>query len=232
MPYKLPRAIITKEMTSILKREIQKQGIEILKAPKTLLKQLKKIQDEVLSHETPLHLVRCKLPGALGHGIFLHPNAKPIKKDQLIGPYSGFANIVWQNEESDSCFAFAPITDMHLTKDEQKIFDSKRKFHPARRYAFDVDADKEGNFIRFVNHSNKPNVSAHLYSVGKNDFDLTPSIIEVFYLASKTIKPGEQLLVNYEGDDGSYWDSLGIKPLKITPQTFTLDSNGQLITKN
>ena len=35
-----------------------------------------------------------KLPHDLGHGIFLHPDAAPILKDQVIGPYAGELSIV------------------------------------------------------------------------------------------------------------------------------------------
>ena len=133
----------------------------------------------------------------------------------MIAPYSGTVNLAPQEYGDGSDYIFSLLSDLHLTKAEQKLFDPKNKFHPRRLYSLDLDADKRGNFTRYINHSSKPNVEARLWAVGS-------SPCEIVYVAKKTIRPGEQLLVCYDGEDKSYWGPLKIKPVPITPQTFRL----------
>ncbi len=222
MKYKLPRQTIPLSMHGIIRREIRKQKMDVLKIGKKNLQELAKICLEIQEKGLPDYLVCKKLPKNLGFGIFLHPKAKPIQKGQIIGPYSGKVALLPQNAPGDSSYAFAPIVDIVLSKKEQKLFDKESQYRPNRLYALDVDAEKEGNFIRFINHSTKPNVIAHLFKVPKNSVGLDPSPIEVIYVAKKTICPGEQLLVCYEGDGSSYWNNLGIRPLPMTPKTFQI----------
>lgn len=230
MKFRTPRAVMDPEIAQIAAREIRKQKIEVIKATQKNLKELKKICDAVEISGLPGYLVCKKLPNGLGKGIFLHPKAKPIKKGTIIGPYSGKASIIGQNDPGDSAYAFAPICEIRLTKKEQARFDPKRSFHPRRLYALDIDAIEEGNFIRFVNHSEKPNVEALLYRIPKNSLNLPPSPAEVMYVAKKTIRPGEQLLVSYEGEDKSYWNSLNIKPVPVDPRTYLLSESGQIVS--
>ncbi|HSX14183.1 MAG TPA: SET domain-containing protein-lysine N-methyltransferase [Chlamydiales bacterium] len=212
-------------MIEVVEEEIQKQDLDVVKATKRQLLELKKICDEIEQHGLPSYLVLKKLPGALGHGIFLHPEAKPIPKGRIIGTYSGKVSFCPQSRPGDSVYSFAPISDIRLSKERQKILDPKSRFHPKRLYSMDIDAEKTGNFIRFVNHSHKPNLVSYLFTIPKNPYGLSPSPIEVIYLADKTIRPGEQLLISYEGDDGTYWKHLKIEPVSITPQTYQLDSD-------
>lgn len=233
MKFKLPRQVLDPEIVKIAKREIKKQKIEVLRAGKKIQKELAEICKAIKDKGLPDYLVCKKLPNGLGSGIFLHPEAKPILKGKIIGTYSGNVSILSQTAPDDSAYAFAPIVDIQLSKAEQAYFDPTRSYHPKRLYALDVDAIKTGNFTRFINHSAKPNIVAHLYKIPTNSFDLTPSPVEVIYLARKTIRPGEQLLVSYEGDDKSYWSYLKIKPAPITPRTFLLSPSLKVIqTKN
>lgn len=183
--------------------------------------ELASVLTEIERSTLPKNLVRKKLRGKLGFGIFLHPKAKPILKGQLIAPYSGEVSIVAQNQDDDACYAFDPVVDFHLTKEEQKKFDPKNRYHPRRLYALKLDAAKTGNFTRFINHSSKPNVVAYLVSTRANPY-------EIIYFAKKTIQPGEQLLVSYEDEEKSYWGILGIKPFPMTPQTFKLNTSLKL----
>lgn len=171
------------------------------------------------------------MPRGLGSGIFLHPKADPIAKGEVIGPYAGRVSIVPQNVAEDALYAFEPLDHIHLTKEEQAHFDPARPYHPRRLYSMLVDALKEGNFARFINHSEKPNLIAEFFRIPKNRFGLEPSPIEVVYVTGKKILPGEQLLVSYEGDDHSYWSGLKIKPIPITPQTFRVDDSLKVISK-
>lgn len=229
MKYKLPRQRVPLSMYPIIAREIRKQKIEVLKVGKKNLNELASICRAIEKNGLPDHLICKKLPKKLGFGIFLHPEAKPIRKGQIIGPYSGIVALLPQNAPGDSSYAFAPIVDIVLSKKEQTLFDKKNRYRPNRFYAIDVDAEKKGNFIRFINHSEKPNVVAHLFKVPANSLGLDPSPIEVIYVAKKTIHPGEQLLVCYEGDGSSYWKNLKIRPIPITPKTFRLTKNQNFV---
>jgi hypothetical protein len=222
MKYRLARQSIDHNLNRIILREIRKQRIPIIRMGKKNLRELAIVCKAIETTGLPDHLVCKKLPKKLGSGIFLHPKAKPILKGEVIGPYSGIVSILPQNAPGDSCYAFAPIVDILLSRKEQELFDKDNVYRSNRLYAIDVDAEKEGNFIRFVNHSEKPNVVSHLFKIPKNDEGLEVSPLEVVYVAKKTIHPGEQLLISYEGDGNTYWNQLGIKPFPITPRTFFL----------
>lgn len=229
MKYQLPRHILKPDIISVIQREIRRQKIEVIRLNKKNLQELAQVCRAIEEKGLPSNLVCKKLPDGLGSGIFLHPKAKPILVDQVIGPYSGEVSLQPQNAPGDSSYAFAPIVNILLSKKEQAIFDPEHSYRPNRLYALDVDAHLKGNFIRFVNHSEKPNVVAHLFKIPPNTLGLEPSPIEVIYVAKKTIHPGEQLLICYEGEDGSYWKNLKIRPLPINPKTFRLDASLKVV---
>jgi hypothetical protein len=230
--FKLPRPLLNPRMLKVAAKEVRRQKVVVLRANRFELQELAEITREIESRGLPKNLIRKKLPGGIGHGIFLHPKAEPILKGQIIAPYSGEMSIIPQSLAEDSLYAFEPLANILLTKEEQKYFDSKRPYHPKRLYAMYVDALKTGNFTRFINHSEKPNLVAEFYQIPSNSFGLAPSPIEVIYVAKKKIRPGEQLLVNYDGDEHSYWTSVGIKPVPITPTTFLLDASLKLNSQN
>jgi hypothetical protein len=216
-------------MIKIISREVRKQKIYTPKADKNKLKQIAEVSHAIEKEGLPKNLVRKKLPKALGYGIFLHPKAKPILKGQIIAPYAGEVLFVPQNLPDDSLYAFEPISNIILNKEEQAHFDAHHRYHPRRFYSMHVDAAKKGNFTRFINHSAKPNIVAEFFSIPPNSFGLAPSPIDVVYVAKRTIHPGEQLLVSYEGDDNSYWNALDIQPLPITAKTFQLDDSLKIV---
>ncbi|MGB7977990.1 MAG: SET domain-containing protein [Chlamydiales bacterium] len=215
MKFNLKRQTISEDILKIVSRTWKKKDLDSYNLTKKNLKELSKVLNEIEQWTLPRYLVRVKLKGKLGYGIFLHPKAEPILAGQVIAPYAGEVSIVPQNETDDADYAFDPVTDFHLTKEEQAKFDPKKRYHPRRLYALKLDAAKKGNFTRFINHSDKPNVVAYLVSSRSNPY-------EIIYFAKKTIRPGEQLLVCYEDDQESYWGVLGIKPFPMTPQTFRL----------
>lgn len=229
MKYKLPRPVFSETLIKMLEREALKQKMYLCKASAKVIQELKAMCQIIEKSGLPEYLVLKKLPEPMGYGIFLHPKAKPLKKGKVLGSYGGEAYVIPQNLPDESAYAFAPMEDLILKKDEQKHLDPKRDFHPSRKYIFNIDAEKEGNFTRFINHSEKPNILARLLIVPKNKSGLTSSPMEVIYSVKKTINPGEQLLVSYEDGEESYWSVLKIKPEPIFPNTFTIDENLNLI---
>lgn len=228
MRFKLARQQISEELCALASKKIRQNKIYIPTATKNHLIDIAAIGKKIQKKGLPKHLVRKKLRGKLGYGIFLRPNAKPILKGEAIAPYSGEVSLVAQNAEDDSDYIFSLITDLLLTKEEQHLLDPGIRYHPRRLYSIDLDAEKRGNFTRFINHSEKPNVEAHLLRIPANSLGLKPAAFEIIYIAKKTIRPGEQLLVCYEGEEKSYWGAKKIKPFPMTPKTFQIDSAGNL----
>jgi hypothetical protein len=229
MKYQLSRQLDNEEIRAVIAREVRRQKIYLPALPKNYLKELAQVEQEIEKQGLPKYLVLKKLPGKLGYGIFLHPKAKPILRGQIIAPYTGEVMFVPQNVVDDSAYAFELMEKIILTRAEQGRLDGKHRYHPRRRYCVHVEALKKGNFTRFINHSEQPNVVAGLYKIPTNPYGLLPSPLEVIYRAQKKIHPGEQLLVCYEGDDASYWSAMGIKPIPIIPTTFQLNSLLKLV---
>ena len=231
MEFNLPRSEIIQKLKELGSKKIKQNRIYVPRATKKNLKELVVILEEIEKHGLPKHLVLKKLKKDLGHGIFLHPEAKPILKGEVIAPYSGEVFIIPQNQEDSSDYTFSLISDLLLTREEQLYWDPKKRYHPRRLYSIDLDAYKKGNFTRYINHSGKPNIEAHFLRIPANTLGLLPTPFELLYIAKKTIRPGEQLLVCYEGEDKSYWGALKIKPFPMTPKTFQLNSSLEIMTR-
>jgi len=230
MEFRLPRQEINQKLIDLGNKKLKQNKIRVPRAPKKTLKELLAILEEIRKNGLPKYLVIKKLKKKLGYGIFLHPKAKPILKGEPIAPYSGEVFIFPQNSEDTTDYAFALISDLHLTKQEQLDWDANRRYHPRRLYSIDLDAEKKGNFTRFINHSDRPNVEAMFLSIPANSLGLAPAPFELIYVAKKTIRPGEQLLVSYEPEEKNYWGALNIKPFPMTPKTFRLNSSLELVS--
>lgn len=223
MNYRLPRQIVGSKILEFISKEIKRQKLPVTRASNNRLKEIIAVSRSIKQRGIPKHLVCKKLPHKLGRGIFLRLDAKPILRHQLIAPYSGEVSIVPENKEDDTAYAFSVVSDFHLTKEQQTLFDSNNFYHPRRLYSLKLDALKKGNFTRFINHSETPNLIACAFLIpSKNSYGLAPAPIEIFYVAKKTIQPGEQLLVCYEEEEKSYWGAINIKPFPMTPKTFQL----------
>lgn len=223
MIFKLTRHKICNILNTFASRWARRDKVYIPYASEKLLKQLASISRKIQKKGLPKNLVIKKLKNNLGHGIFLHPKAEPIARGDAIAFYAGEVSIVPQLDDSSSDYVFSLFTDLRLNCEEQKLFDPKNRFHPRRLYSIDLDADRIGNFTRFINHSEEPNLEATLFRIAANPYGLRPSPFEIIYHARKTIRPGEQLLICYEGEDKSYWGVTNTTPFPMTPQTFKLD---------
>jgi hypothetical protein len=228
MEFKLPRQEITKLLNDFAFRSVRRQKIYVERASKNNLSEIAAVSREIEEYGLPKHLVLKKLKGKLGFGIFLHPDAKPILKGEAIAPYAGEVYIAPQNQGEGSDYAFSLISDLVLSRKEQSILDPKNRYHPRRLYSLDLDADKKGNFTRYINHSVKPNVEAPMLRFPAN-FRGGPATFEIVYMAKKTIHPGEQLLVCYEDEKKGYWGAIGVKPFPMTPKTFRLNASLEII---
>lgn len=230
MKHKLSRQLTTNTLNKLISREIKKQNLSIPTCSKKTLQEMASLLPLIEKKGLPPSLVCRKLPHSLGYGIFLHPKAEPITRGTLIAPYSGLLSLEPQYDPDDSDYAFAPLADIRLKSKEQALFDPKRRYHPRRLYILNLDAQKQGNFTRFINHSEKPNLIIHYQRVPKNPYGLAPTPLEVFYFAKKAIRPGEQLLVSYEDPkEKTYWGAMNIKPYPLEPKTFTLSPSLRVV---
>ncbi|EKE08008.1 MAG: hypothetical protein ACD_17C00398G0003 [uncultured bacterium] len=215
MSFNLKTSRFSKDFSEIIDRQFQKRDLHLHRLRRKGLKELEEVYGEIQSYGIPQKYVKKKLKGNIGYGIFLQVEADPILKGEIIALYTGQVILEAQMDADDGDYSFDVVTGLTLTQKEQKKFDPRRPFSPRRLYDIKVDATKIGNFTRFINHSHVPNIVAFLV-------DLPDAGYQILYKAQKKIRPGEQLLVNYEGEEESYWAPLGIKPYPMTPRTFCL----------
>lgn len=116
----------------------------------------------------------------VGHGVFAEEN---IKKGQMIGEYTGIVK---------------PVNFSNRVED----FDYAWGFPHPTKYV--IDSKDAGNFTRFVNHSNHPNVEM-MYVPIDNKWHL-------IYVANQDIKKDQQLLADY---GRPYWRGRGIRPYHL-----------------
>lgn len=122
----------------------------------------------------------------IGHGAFADED---IEEGQMIGEYTGTVIQRMKSKDFDFSYGWSLIAP---------------EYHRDSVPAFFVDARKSGNFTRFINHSCYPNVSAIvIYS---------QEAWHMVYVASRLIKSGEQLLVNY---GAGYWSHKTCQPIEI-----------------
>ncbi len=229
MDFNLQRQEISEELLLFCVQKIKQNKIKIPAASEEVIKGLPAILQAIKKDGLPTHLLIKKLKGNLGSGVFLHHKAEPILKGEPIAPYAGEVYICPQHMENDSNYVFGLIPDLQLNKVEQCRWDPDRCYHPRRLYSVDLDAEKKGNFTRFINHSEEPNITAQFVRIPKNSEGLEASPFELIYVAKRKISPGEQLLVCYEGNERSYWGALKIKPVHMTPKTFCLNKHGDVV---
>jgi hypothetical protein len=186
------------------------------------IKEMAGTMETIRKGKLPKDLVRKKLNDNLGYGIFLDPEADPLSPGQVIAFYAGEISLVPQYAPDESGYAFSLVENLNLNKEEQKKWDTSRRYHPKRLYSIKLDAWKKGNFTRFINHSEKPNVAAYTVCIPKNPYGITPTPLAVVYFVKKKVLPGEQLLVSYEDGAKNYWNKSQGKPFPMTPRTFRL----------
>lgn len=124
----------------------------------------------------------------VGYGVF---SATELEKDTFIGEYTGVIQEAEENagEELDKGGFESDYSWYYLEEIEQAP-------------TLEISGRFEGNELRYVNHSNEPNV------------DVEHALIDgywiIFFKAARKIKADEQLLISY-GD--AYWED-GWRDLK------------------
>jgi hypothetical protein len=103
-------------------------------------------------------------PGELGYGVYTTAKTQ-IKKGQYVEEYIGDI----RPPDAESMYRFVIPPDLCV-----------------------IDAEKGGNWTRFINSGCKPNLKAWASTVGKRHC--------ILFQASKNIGPGEELLFSYGGE--------------------------------
>ena len=113
----------------------------------------------------------CWISDILGYGLF---SRGVLEKGTFVGEYTG---PVRQVQKKD------PDINAYCAKYPTKLF--------SKGY-FVIDASEHANEMRFVNHSDTPNLSA-VYICDRN-------LVHTAFIAKKNIQPGEELTIDYGKD--------------------------------
>ncbi|MFY7842808.1 MAG: SET domain-containing protein-lysine N-methyltransferase [Rhabdochlamydiaceae bacterium] len=205
--------------------------IKIIKRQKTSLPQplssfdcsaLSRINSFMKAQQDPPYFIKKWINAQIKEGIFLHPMSYPLEKGEIVACYAGELELEEKKMCNQDSYTFHLLEEIVLTKKEQYLLGGEISYDPQKRYTLKVNAEKKGNFTRFINHSEKPNVMAYLTRIKKNVYGLEPSLIEIVFVARKRIHPGCQLLIDY---GQNYWARLGVDPFPLLENTYRLDSN-------
>jgi hypothetical protein len=167
----------------------------------------------IANKKLPLNLCRVKIDDEkLGFGIFLKKTAECINKDSFIGFYTGrieATHLDYRDRENRYLFLITRLVSPSLSENNNSGNEI---------IYFVINAKDEGNFTRYINHSEDCNVKAQLVvdDIGN---------IEIGFFASKTIEPGSQLLIDY---GKSYWELESRTLIPINPETYVIDAEEQI----
>ena len=122
-----------------------------------------------------------------------------IKKGDMVTEYTGIVEEDTPFDE-DNLYLWDYPTVIYQTLPNKK----RRK-----KFKFCINAEKTGNFARFINHSLRKYQNVAIQIVAYNNF------WHVIYIAKRDIKKGEQLLTYYGLE---YWKDRKIVPEVIIPE--------------
>ena len=132
------------------------------------------MHEKALGKEQTEHYYIRWISSYLGYGVFA---AKELPDLTLVGEYTGVVKKKWfkQNRYNDYIFRYTA---------------------GPKETPFVIDAQDKGNFARFINHSNSPNLSCQ--------WAIIKGITRIILYTNTFVREGEQLTYNY-GD--YYWRS-------------------------
>ncbi|MBN4066575.1 SET domain-containing protein-lysine N-methyltransferase [Simkania negevensis] len=108
-----------------------------------------------------------------GYGLFAR---KPIPPSSYIGEYTGV------------------VRRWRWLKAEENNYRFRYQISEYKRPHFFVDAEQSGNYARFINHSEMPNIEAVTITYGP--------VARIIFRSLQYIAPDEQIVLNY---GKSYW---------------------------
>ncbi|MBS0635382.1 MAG: SET domain-containing protein-lysine N-methyltransferase [Verrucomicrobia bacterium] len=187
---------------------------------------LKRLLADVSSHGIPPEFV-LKYNSMVGWGLFVAPGQE-IEPNKIIGIYSGRVLLVNPRTpretariQADESYNFLIDADpIRLTKDEFRdlSYEGSVKldpgYSPSKGLELIVDASESGNFTRFVNHSENPNLQTCCRCA---KFPEGWQVVVVL-IAKRRIFENEPLSFDY---GSGYWKGKGISPNELLSLEFT-----------
>lgn len=128
------------------------------------------------------------IDNTLGYGAFLDED---VPEGAFIGEYTGIVRRLYRECPDHNAYCFA---------------------YPTRlwgRKVFTIDAMKEGNVMRFCNHSEKPTLAAHCV--------VDRRLLHQIFVAARPLKKGTQLTFDYGQD---YWERRHMVAIDSTKSPF------------
>lgn len=129
--------------------------------------------EEEISHASVANVSIRWIDNTIGFGLFADAD---LEENSFIGTYTGKVKRISKNKEEETTYAVHYPTS--ILSFENKV----------------IDSQDGGNILRFVNHSDIPNLYAQYAVIHK--------IIHVIFFTQKKIPKGTQLTINYGSD---YW---------------------------
>lgn len=157
----------------------------------------------------PEKLALLKINEELGCGVFAKQNIEP---KEFIGIYSGLFELIQENNDQNNEYAY-DVTEGIL---KQFLSSLNLDDDGSGVYFLRTNALKAGNFTKYINHSNSPNVDTKLRKIDNH--------IQILLFALKPIQQGCQLFLDY-GEE--YWKKMGIKPKELNDSTYIFGSPPQ-----
>lgn len=158
---------------------------------KSLLEEQHKDWEHQIDAQSQAPIYLKYINSKIGFGVFADTL---IKSFDIVGEYTGLL-CVEDDSKNEESFDYAIDVGNYYTGESGT---------PLALY---IDAEKSGNFTRFINHSYMPNVCSHsIYN--KND-----GLWHVMMRANKDICQDAQLLINY---DVGYWNTRNIQPVDLS----------------
>jgi hypothetical protein len=165
---------------------------------------------EVEEYGLPRNFTLKKHP-SIGFGVFT--SDKSIKPNTVIGIYTGklMFHRVGKSVNKISLYVYGIHESLTLERKqytkllkEKFIASPTKKFDPEQEYEIMLDAEKEGNWTRFINHSDKSNCYVELrkIQVSESEYIVLPVII-----TKRKLLPNTQVTTDYGKD---YWKNCNI----------------------
>jgi hypothetical protein len=215
--YRLAFPRVSRTVINIFSKLIEDGSIWEDKLP---YKTMVRLYREVVELGLPKNFILKKHP-KIGYGVFTHD--KIIKPKTILGIYTGKLLISPMDTiKCGSLYIYGIEENVKINKlqydklmEEGFIPKTRKKFNPEDTYEITVDAQNEGNWTRFINHSDRSNCAVEFrrIEVFKGGFIILPVII-----SKKKILPHTQVTTNY---GAAYWKAVSIKKRHVNTSEFT-----------
>jgi SET domain-containing protein len=128
------------------------------------------------------------------YGVFAEAD---IKRGDMVAEYTGMLGYDDANNDNPYVWDYPTIRYVEVPEKKRK-----------KKIKYCIDAEKSGNYSRFINHTHRKHQNVGIHIVPANNF------WHVVYVAQKDIYRGQQLLTYY---GTQYWRDRQIVPAPLLP---------------